>query len=1454
MDQQDQFSITPPSLPKGGGAIQSIGKGWGEVGSTGKAAFDLPLPISPGRGYAPALALGYGSSVGNSLFGIGWVLSLGCVARRTSKGVPDYSDDDVMLGPDGTVWMAERNAAGTIIRTAVRSYQELDLGTEYQVARYFPRIEGAFERIEHWRSADDFPGFWLVHGADGSLHLYGFNSSSRSTDLENHLRVGEWLLEESLNAHGEHILYEYAGEDHAGMPDDTPRDFRAQCYLSRVRYGNFEADGQLYHWTPERLEQAQWHFDLIFDYGERTTVLDETPTYAPSGEWPLRSDPFATYGYGFLLGNLRLCRQVLMFHRFAELGDEPRLVQRLLLEYRTTELGYNLLSAAHQQGYDEQGGIASRPPVAFTYSTFDTDGPDHPDDSPWHAFDPMPGLNDGQQYQLVDLYGEGIPGVLYRSDKAWYYREPLRAEPAAAPDAVAYEQWRRLEAIPVMDSRKPVRQSLMDLTGDGRLDWVVAQPGFSGFFTLNPDRSWSKFVTFNAFPLEFFHPQSQLADLMGGGLSDLALIGPRSVRLYASRREEGFAPGKETAHNAASAPEDRLPLLSQAQTELVAFSDVLGTGQQHLVRIRHNEITCWPNRGHGLFDPGFRLGSLPYAYEDFDASRVLLADLDGSGAADLIYLTSEHAEIFMNRTGMGFETTPQIVPWPPGVRYDRLCQVSTADLQGLGCSSLVLTVPHMKPAHWRCDFVQAKPYLLHSTNNNMGAAGRVVYRSSAQEWLDEKQALLAAGLEAVSLVPFPMPVAVEQTQLDEITGNRLTQRFHYRQGYYDGQEREFRGFGLVLQGDSEVTGDEAQRAGFTAPVLRKSWFHTGRLPDLPGLDYDRSDSAAQVLGPALLLAPQADAPDETISDADGPTLHDMAYTLAGQPLRVEVFALDGNDPLSTKPYSVQQYRYAVRLWQTRSEHQPYCRMQALELESIAYTYERQPDDPMCQHHICLAWDLYGGLTHEVTVDYARRKTVDDDPPFSDIHEQRWWRAAHDEAQGYYYLNEHRAEFIHLDDPQASRLGLPYLSRGDALVLPKDAIRPEDISHEALLDRLNAPPSDGLARRLAHLSVQRYQHAGQTLPPGQATHTALADYLETAELDEQALEAYASVLGPEELADKLTSLGYRLMDALLPAEPDKVLWSIRKGFMTYAGLDGFYRVTSARATQSQGPTSVEFDSYYCLPLNVTTADGCSTRVVDVDYRFLLPRRIVDPNQNTQEARYDGFGELSASSFHGTERGVALGFEPLEEYQPFTHSPAEAIADPDAAVQGAASVCFRDAFSWMDRREPVHAAVLQADHYPQPPDNPGRKIRIAVQCWDGFGRALQSKQKVEPGNAYQIADDGSLVLDGDQPVTAPAAERWRVSERLEYNNKGLAVRVYRPYFADGHRYINDESFRRFGHCDRQFYDPLGRPTLTVTAMGYWRRQRYLGWYSIAEDENDTLEESQAHKESLEGGYQS
>lgn len=1493
MSEQTALPVIAPSLPKGGGAIQSIGKGWSAIGAHGAASYEIALPISPGRGFAPSLSLRYSSSVGNSVFGIGWGLSLPTVARRTSKGVPAYSEDDEIIGPNGIMWLPERDTQGVTTSTRIDHYNELELDTTYTVVRHFPRIESSFDRIEHWSSQSDKPGFWLVHGADGSLHVFGKNPASRRADLQDTSRVGEWLLEESLNAHGEHILYQYKS------------DITAQRYLSRVCYGNFEADAHLYSWQADRLKPAQWHFELVFDYGERRTEYEQKPLYEGQ-EWQARSDAFYSFAYGFELRTERLCRQVLMFHRFPdELGADPVLVRRLLLDYRQAPLGYNHLSAAHDQAFGNSANADSRPPVEFSYSEFTL----LPDTQTWQRFQNMPGLNDGQDYQLVDLYGEGLPGVLYRGDTGWYYREPMRAK--AKSNEVAYDQWRALPNIPIADTAKPVRQSLNDFTGDGRLDWVMAQPGLSGFFSLGPDRTWSNFTTFNAFPLEFFNPQGQLADLMSEGLSDLTLIGSRSVRLYANQRQNGFAAAREVTRNE---DEDALPVLTSSPTELVAFSDILGSGQQHLVRIRHNEVKCWPNLGRGRFGKGIVLGSPALAYETFNASRIRLADLDGSGAADLIYLETDQALVFMNRCGNGFDACVQL-PWPEGVRYDGLCQVSIADLQGLGCSSLILSVPHMTSRHWRYDFVRAKPYLLTGTNNNMGTAGSISYRSSAQEWLDEKAEKIKTDKPRTCHLPIALHLVSKQTQLDEITGNRLTQSVSYRQGYYDGIEREFRGFGLLLQTDSETNPGDADSQSFTTPCLTKSWFHTGRAIDLPRTGYHNADKEALALGKALLCQYQPELENDTcITSPDTATTLEVARALSGHLLRSEILGIDKR--LKTRTlYSVQENRYRVRLLQTPEGHRGYARMLPLLLETINYQYEGITDDPQCQHTFNLQHDLYGALTHNVKVHYPRRKTDSDTPPFSDADQQQWWRDAHDPAQQFYYLNETRTEFIHLQKPQGWRLGLPYRQRANALKRPKTpeagGLSTKDMTYEKLIE-LVKETAWTIQSILTGLSVQRYKNTltAQTLKDGDAHFEALADHLETAELDETALRAFDVLLQASRPKGKLLERsGYHRMTDFLPVTTvPRKLWSVKSGFATYATLKGFYKTQTQQPSKSHGVTEISYDKYRCFITQLKLPDGCITNAT-YDYRSLVPLRITDPNGNIEEGLHDSFGQILASSFYGGEGDKPTGFKPINDYKrPELATPYDATKNGQKALQDAATATFYTLFSWMGRisdaalkdadwltrcvgkrdllpdgficakarkrlqalgalsadevklkaeidtasREPVHIVTLIADRYP---DDNQKQIRITITCCDGFGRTLQSKKQVESGTAYVVNAKGELTLEDGKPKEQTVAKRWRISERVEYNNKGLAIRTYRPYFADRHDYINDVSLRQFGHCDLQFYDALGRPTRTRMAkqdgLSYMRRHTRHPWYTLNEDENDTLEEVMPEPSTTSGG---
>ncbi|WP_159813902.1 toxin TcdB middle/C-terminal domain-containing protein [Pseudomonas sp. 18058] len=908
-------------------------------------------------------------------------------------------------------------------------------------------------------------------------------------------------------------------------------------------------------------------------------------------------------------------------------------------------------------------------------------------------------------------------------------------------------------------------------------------------------------------------------------------------------------------------------------------------------------------------------------YSEFNAAQVLLADLDGSGAADLIYLEPKRLRVFMNHAGSGFEQSSVDLPWPEGVLYDRLTQVSTADLQGLGCSSLIVTVPYMAPRHWRYDFVKAKPYLVNRTCNNMGSSSGVTYRSSAQEWLDEKNQQHAAGIEnPISQLPMALHVVKQQTQHDEITGNTLTQGFSYRGGYYDRFEREFRGFRLLMQTDTEATQAERARTGFTAPILSKTWFHTGEDIDPSRDGYYTGDPSAVALQPTLLhdhAAQPIEPPDEDLQ-------REIARCLSGRVLRSEVYAAD-DDPATAVPYAVQESRVAVRVLRPKGEHNPYAVVQPLDLESISYQYEPDiADDPLCQHTLNLEWDEYGSVIHGFTVHYARRKTLSDTPPFSDEYHQTWWKDAHDDAQQKWYLTQTKALHLHLPNPEAWRLGLPYQARGNALVLDKPAITATNITHEYFLRQSADDGAWAKQSVLTGLSMQLYMNPAnnQPLAPGQVTFEGLPAHIETAELDAIALSAYDKLKDAEgnmpfNLKEKLESpeVGYHIMDLFLPevkntppTDPDDAknyLWSVRKGFPTYHALDGFFNIQKYRETLSHGETQVFYDDYWCLTNAVTLPDGCTTRTLDVDYRSFLPAAIEDANRNIQEARYDALGQVLVTSFHGTELGLPVGFDRLETYvPPPDRHPAIAIADPKKAIGNFASVSFSDPFSWMghvsrtsppspewqtwarregfilpgghfcDRarqyladvqtpdanekilkqqldaahREPIHAVAMLADRYPGDPE---MQVRVSIACWDGFGRSLQTKQEVEPGKSWQVGENGELILDSDgKPVEADVPRRWRVSEPVEYNNKGEKVRIYRPYFADQPRYINDRSMREHAFHDQQFYDAAGRPTETVLAkkmlqgnppqMKPLRRETwYWIWCNVAFDENDLFE---------------
>lgn len=1459
-NNKQQVAIAPLSLPQGGGAVTGMGESLGAIGPSGLASLSVPLPVSVGRGYAPTLALNYSSGSGNGPFGLGWQLGTLAIRRRTAKGTPRYDSRDEFISPCGEVLVA--------VSESNDSQDTRYALADFTVTQYQPRVEGSFIRIEFWQpknQGSDKTAFWLMYGADGQQYCLGKSAQAHIANPDNPAQIAEWLLEESVSATGEHICYDYQSENDVGVSSQVS----AQRYLKQVRYGNLASSDTLFAFKKPAAEDDNWLFTLVFDYGERPNTLSVAPQLNATGNWSCRQDPFSRYEFGFEIRTHRLCQQVLMFHNLQRLcsdenENDAALVARLRLNYLASPYATQLISC-QQVAHEKDGTVLTLPPLEFDYQEFQyTSNANWQAMPEWDKFSPY--------YQMVDLNGEGLPGMLYQDSGSWRYHPPIRTP--GSEDSVSFGGAQVLPIIPALRETA----CLMDINGDGRLDWVVSQPSFAGYYSRSADECWTQFTPLSALPTEYFHPQAQLADLIGGGLSDLALIGPKSVRLYANQRD-GFAAAQQVDQD----PAITLPIPGASRSELVAFSDPLGSGQQHLLRVRHDSVTCWPNLGHGIFGKPITLNGFSQPAESFNPQQIWLADIDGSGTVDLIYANHDHLLIYRNQSGNRF-AAPLKLPLPYGVRYDNTCQLTLADVQGLGSTSLLLSVPHMVNRHWRYDFTASKPYLLCTVNNNMGAESRLLYRSSAQFWLDEKAKAAAEGRRMVCGMPFPMHLLARITQFDEITHNSLSQQVFYYHGFYDGAEREFRGFGRVdtLDTHTDAQGSSQER---TPPSLSCNWFHTGRADDeiQYQTEYWQGDKRAYRLGHSRFTSfNQSVKADDLLAGATREQCYWLYRALKGSLLHSELYGLD-DIGLNDVPYTTSSARYQVRLSWMRDNAQISPIVIPMLLEQLSYCYERIPQDPQCSQQIVLRYDEYGHPLHRVFIHYPRR-AQDTVTPYSWL-ATNYWASSYDEQQRLLRLTESQQSYHHVIQNGGLLLSLPWQQRSDVLTYRADTVPDNGLSYEIVVDKKN---------KLGTPLEEVYAGQEEVFYHSDCPLQGLVSYRETAEFDKISLDAFDEILpAGKERDDTLKKAGYTLKPHLFARAGETDVWIARTGFTDYADAKAFYRPRSQQSSKLVGITELTWDKHHCVVTGITLADGSQTNA-RYDYRFITPYQLTDINDNVHYVEFDALGRVISSRFWGTElhegKAVYRGFsEPSDA--PFTapNSIEEAIAKEDNVIPVAQFSVYQPA-GWMIKpskqsidpltydaliqnhamteegdlcalglrrylgagkstlaqalesdanshpRHPPHAMTVVSDNYDRNAEKQQQQQMIVFS--DGFGRTLQSAQRVEPGEAYLREQHGNLRVGDNEPIVNTAKQRWAVSGQVEYDNKGLAVRVYQSYFLNDWRYTSDDSSHTY--ADTHVYDPLGREIKVITAKGYLRRTQYFPWFVISEDENDTAAE--------------
>lgn len=788
------------SLPSGPGSIEGLGESFEPNLSTGSSRHSIPLSLPPGRnGTAPALALTYDSGAGNGVLGAGWQLTSMHIRRQSDKGLPEYG-----LGLDEDTYVTESGAE--LVRVSG--------GPEDSIQTFRLKNEGQFSRYVLY--ADD--NRWQVTGRDGTVYAMGLRLDG--TDVDGrvmHPDIDEayaWYLTEIVDLNGNQVLYSYSKDQN-------------QVYCDEIRYG-FLSEGSPAH-------------VVTFEYG------DERP------------DPVVDYRPTFRLVTAKRLSGI-------DVSSSDIPVRSYSMEY-LADRPMSLLSKVTYLGSD---GESTLPPSEFTYSSQSIQAtPDlislpgllgarllleneSPDDVPESA-------------ELMDFDGNGLPD-LYRSKDISVPddKDELFMNMGAGTFVMEEIEPGASLGFQIQASRSFVR----DVDGDGDCD-VIAQRSADPedlAIKLNGGGSWES----GDIPITL--PNGlQVANVFSG--EDVRALDLNFDRKVDSIRSQVLTSGSNigfvlsTYLNNGDGTISRVPEtstdvirgaplqnFSEANGQLV-MADINGDRLADLVYIRDQASggpRYWPSMGMGKFDDstfGYSLSLTDgpnYGGNTGLVSRLELGDLNGDGLADLYHVIGSTVRYWLNEGGSQFgerqtiffgkvfdnnvstyrlldldgdglkeilfytQFSPSSDDLPAGMTYIRLFADNRAKLEDSVDNDGDGLVDE-------ADEGNSVPNLLSTISNGIGQLTSIGYTPSVLEMQRDN----AAGTYWSSPPPFSVPVV---TKVDVFDGLRTYQKqFAYHDGFYDGEESEFRGFGKV---DQFEVGDASAPTLFTELT-----FDTGQLEE-----------------------------------------------------------------------------------------------------------------------------------------------------------------------------------------------------------------------------------------------------------------------------------------------------------------------------------------------------------------------------------------------------------------------------------------------------------------------------------------------------------------------------------------------------------------------------------------------------------------------------------------------
>jgi RHS repeat-associated protein len=623
-----------------------------------------------------------------------------------------------------------------------------------------------------------------------------------------------------------------------------------------------------------------------------------------------------------------------------------------------------------------------------------------------------------------------------------------------------------------------------------------------------------------------------------------------------------------------------------------------------------------------------------------------------------------------------------------------------------------------------------KPHLLASVQNGVGLETRLAYAPSTKAYLADR----AAGRPWATRLHFPVHVLARSETYDAVRRVRFVSEYRYRDGYFDADEREFRGFAYVEQWDTEYDPALSGKGLFAdrpppvngelpqPPVVTRSWFHVGAWPDTDGA-----------------VLPDGLSPAEA---------RDACRALKGQLRRQEILAHDGT-PLENEPYTVTETHHEVRLVQPARGPSPAVFF-THPREVIERHTERDPGDPRVQHTLNLEVDECGHVRRSVAIGYPRRNLPDR------REEQRALAMTMSELE---VANELGHDDWHRHGVALS--GRTYELTGlahDGEAAPFTFEQVHEAATAAVAIAYEEKPTSGKReKRLVESSRTRYfdsRSIPEPLPFGRVDALALT------------FETYGLAFTPSLVA---SLYGGRVTDDILA-----------EGGYVHLDDDGWW-VASGRAipngpfhlpTEFRDPfgnrSAITYDGYALLVTASRDAKGNLVRVEN-DYRTMGPSLVVDANENRVASEVDALGRVVASWMMGkpgSSDGDPRPGSPTTTFEYSFYDPAtgrpSCVHSAAREIHGAADSKWQHAYVYSDGGG--HEVMTKAQAEPAPGTTAPR--------WVGNGRTVVDN-KGQPIKQYEPFFSATHGYESDEELVEHG-----VTPILHYDPVGRLVRSELP----------------------------------------------------------------------------